>query len=32
MTTYVAVYLSAWAAGYALGFKIRTIRQVLYAA
>lgn len=32
MTTYVAVYLAAWAIGYVLGFKVRVIRQVMYAA
>jgi len=32
MTTFVAVFLAAWAAGYVLGFKVRLIRAALYAA
>jgi hypothetical protein len=29
---YVGVFLLAWAIGYVLGFKVRMIRSVLYAA
>lgn len=32
MTTFVAAYLAAWAMGFVLGFKVRMIRQVMYAA
>lgn len=32
MTTFVAVYLSAWAMGYVLGFKVYLIRNALHAA
>lgn len=32
MTTYVLVYLAAWATGYGLGWKVRMIRSALYAA
>lgn len=32
MTTYVAIFLAAWAVGYVLGFKVRMIRSALYAA
>lgn len=32
MTTFVAVYLAAWAMGFVLGFKVRMVRQVIYAA
>jgi hypothetical protein len=32
MTTFVAVYLAAWAMGFVLGFKVRMIRQVMYSA
>lgn len=32
MTTYVAVFLAAWAAGYVLGYQIRMIRAALIAA
>lgn len=32
MTTYVAVFMAAWAAGYVLGFKVRAVRSVLYAS
>lgn len=31
-SAYVAVFLLAWAVGYVLGFKVRMIRTVLYAA
>jgi len=32
MTTYVVVFMAAWAAGYVLGFKVRAIRTVIYAS
>ena len=32
MTSTVALYLAAWAIGYVLGFKVRAIKQTLYAA
>ena len=32
MTTFVGVFLAAWAIGYALGYKVRMIRTALYAA
>lgn len=31
MTTYVGVFLLAWAIGYVLGFKVRMIRMALTA-
>lgn len=31
MTSFVAVYLAAWAAGYVLGFKVRVVRLALSA-
>jgi hypothetical protein len=32
MTSYVAIFLAAWAIGYVLGFKVRMVRSALYAA
>ena len=32
MTSYVAVFVAAWAAGYVLGFKVRAIRTVIYSS
>lgn len=32
MTTYVALFLAAWAAGFAIGFQVRIIRIALKAA
>lgn len=32
MTTFVAVYLAAWAAGYVVGYQVRVIRTAVYAA
>jgi hypothetical protein len=32
MTSFVAVFLAAWAVGYVLGYKLRMIRSALYAA
>jgi hypothetical protein len=32
MTTYVAVFVAAWASGYVLGFKVRAIRSVMYSS
>lgn len=32
MTTYVAFFLSAWAIGYVIGFKVRMIRLSVLAA
>lgn len=32
MTTYVAVFLGAWATGYALGWQVRQIMRARYAA
>lgn len=31
MTSFVAVFLAAWACGYVLGFKVRMIRSALMA-
>lgn len=32
MTDFASVYLAAWAVGFVLGWKVRAIRQALYAA
>jgi len=32
MTSFVAVFLAAWAAGYVLGFKVRMIKTALSAS
>lgn len=32
MTTWTAIYLAAWAAGFALGFKYWAIRSAFYAS
>lgn len=32
MTTFTAVFLAAWAAGFVLGYKVRMVRTALYAA
>ena len=32
MTSYVAVFLFAWATGFVLGFKVRMIKSAIYAA
>lgn len=32
MTTYVAVFLAAWAAGYVVGYQVRVIRSAVRAA
>lgn len=32
MTSYVAVFLAAWAVGFVLGFKVRMIKSAIYAA
>lgn len=32
MTSTVAVFLAAWAAGFVLGFKVRMIRTAYYAS
>jgi hypothetical protein len=31
MTSFVAVFLAAWAVGYVLGFKVRVVRMALSA-
>lgn len=32
MTTFVAVFLSCWVMGFALGWKMKMIRMAMYAA
>lgn len=32
MTSFAAVFLAAWAAGWVLGYKVRMIKTALYAA
>lgn len=32
MTTYVAVYLAAWAAGFVIGYQVRIIRIAVHAS
>lgn len=32
MTTYVAVFMAAWAGGYVLGYQIRAILRARYAS
>lgn len=32
MTSYVLVFVAAWATGYVLGWKVRMIRAALYAS
>lgn len=32
MTTVAGVYLLAWAVGYVLGYKVRMVKTVMYAA
>lgn len=32
MTTYVAVFVAAWAVGYVVGYQVRMVRMALIAA
>lgn len=32
MTTYVAIYLAAWAGGFVIGWQVRMIMRARYAA